>query len=137
MQQARYSFNPCWYGVLIYLCGGRNSSIEVFDPRNYSFTLIDDITLPKDFVVWDSITLLDEDTLVILSRNYIYRWNVSSRKRILSQQHPWYGVYSHCTPITRAGLGFLVDIKENGEASVCLGLNLASGAVEIEETLRN
>lgn len=137
MQQARYSFNPCWYGVVIYLCGGRNCSIEVFDPRSSIFTLIGDVTLPRDFVVWDSTTVLDENTLVIFSRNCIVRWNISSQKMLLAERHPWYGAYSHCCPITQAGLCFLVDIKDNGASSVCLGLDLASGAVAVEETLRN
>ena len=137
MQQPRYSFNPCWYGVVIYLCGGRSCSVEVFNPRSRLFTLIGDISLPRDFLVWDSTTVLDEDTLVVFSRNCIFRWSISNKRTLLAQQHPWYGVYSHCSPIIQAGLCFLVDIKDNGAASVCLGLDLASGAVEVEETLRN
>lgn len=137
MQRPRYSFNPCWYGCVVYLCGGRSNSVERYDPREKVFCLLTGVLLPQDYLVWDATTFLDENTLVILSRNCISRVALSSQELIASERHPWYGVYSHCTPVTRSGLGFIVDLQDNGMMSVCMGVQLHTGAVEIEERTRN
>ena len=94
MTHARASFTPCRYAGLFYLCGGLQATIETYEPTREKYSLLD-ISLPE---ISSCHAVFDNDTLIVLSDNFVTRWQQS---RLLDQQHCCHPV-GHCHQLTLA-----------------------------------
>ena len=98
MVKQRWTFNPCEWNGEVYLCGGYSDTIETFDPRTYSFTLLP-ITLPDQQST--SVAYLLNHQLVILTWNYVNLLSLQATGELgmESNQHKGYGVWCNMNPV--------------------------------------
>lgn len=83
MFASRFAFNPCEDGKLIYLCGGVTNAAETFYPTTQTFAPLS-FKLPDE--AFSHCAVMVEGELIILSRQYISRWNLK-RKKMESVRH--------------------------------------------------
>ena len=73
----RFAFNPCEDGKLIYLCGGVTNAAETFYPATQTFAPLS-FKLPDE--AFSHCAVLIQGELMILSRQYLSRWNLRRKK---------------------------------------------------------
>jgi len=84
MTYARASFTPTRYAGLIYLCGGHQSSIETYAPCTRLYHTLQ-ITLPE---ASSCLALFQRNVLVVLSDNYLTRWQGLKQVTEQRARHP-------------------------------------------------
>lgn len=84
MTYARASFTPCRYAGLIYLCGGHQSTVETYAPCTRLYQTLQ-ITLPE---ASSCLVLFQRDVLVVLSDNYLTRWQGLKQVTKRRARHP-------------------------------------------------
>lgn len=84
MTYARASFTPCRYAGLLYLCGGHQLTIETYASRTGLYQTLE-LTLPE---ASSCIALFQKDILIVLSDNYVTRWQGSKLVTAQQTRHP-------------------------------------------------
>ena len=111
MQTPRAMFNPCLQGRVIYLCGGigAKGSVETYSPALNLMKPVS-ILLPEDTNgYFGCTTLTDGDSLVIISRNTVTRWNPVSAEIQSNTRPQTSDVWSLCRPVLQQRNAYVVN----------------------------
>lgn len=77
MKEARYCFNPCLYGGLIWLCGYGSTNIEALDPETNEYQRpVQAAQLPESHFC---CSVEHENSLLVVSYGYLTRFKLEGR----------------------------------------------------------
>jgi len=109
MNKARYHFNPCLFGHLIYLCGsGRLVTMEAFDPDTDSFLPVHiDIHQQTSY---NCCLYVHNDLLVLHQYSYIIKFAVEGGQLVKRSevQSPPLDKWQNSQPVVASGRVFMV-----------------------------
>lgn len=123
MNSARYSFNPCSSHNCIFLCGGFEVSVEVFDPATKQFRLLGGLTLPESS---NCTAVCVEDRLVVITQTHCCHWSLA-RKTLEIKKRDSRGIWSSSVPVIVGGLLFTLPLLWY---SGCNSLDLSTGRIQ-------
>lgn len=125
----RALFTPCIWENRVYLCGGGQTTIEIFDLHTQKYSEKVDMSLSPTSA-WSCSAVLQDNWLIVLSYQHIWRWNLLSgeTKKVLHNSNY---TRSICAPVLRQGLIYiLMGDEREGESQTCLEVDLGSGRLK-------
>lgn len=109
MKEARSFCTPCEYNGSVYLTGYGSDLIEVFNLETNSFLALT-ARLPEQYSA--CVVFVESSFLVVLSSNYVTRWNASDSQdlqQVTQASHTEISVYCSTIPIVLGGLVYIAD----------------------------
>ena len=95
MKEARSFCTPCEYNGSVYLSGYGSDLIEAFNLETNSFLALE-ARLPERYGA--CILFVESSSLVVLSSNYVTRWNASDSQdlqQVTQASHPEISILQH------------------------------------------
>ena len=130
MSAGRVSFNPCVHNNSIYICGGGESTVEVFDIRTAIYAMLSGFELPAS-QKFGCAAVVQGDLLCVYSWTHLSKWSLTTRKEVMSQPHEKFLGYSNCTPVVAGENLLIVSLGEMCIVAVSLETGAVTNSVEI------
>ena len=124
--RSRAIFNPCLHCFHIFLCGGGPSIIDIFDLKSQNYVNMVDLAL-SGTGMWSCTSLIDQETLVIVSNTHLFRWNLSTNEVIQTMHEP-YLPRSMCLPVFFENLVYILMLTDE-DAPIFVCLDAGTGAI--------
>lgn len=121
MARNRYEFTPCRYGKQVFLCGGNNQTVEVFDTATETFAILQGVELEGTA----TIAVVRDYTLIILTSEKIVERNLLD-SRISTRQKQYSRYNTSTAPRYYDSSIFMADPYIDNSCQV---ISLASGQV--------
>lgn len=106
MNCARCCFNPCTSRSRVFLCGGFDVSVEVFDPASKHFSLLAGIILPE---ASHCTAVCVEDKLMIITQGHCCHWSFAA-KMLDVKKRDSRGTWSSSLPVVMGGLIYTIPL---------------------------
>jgi len=113
MHYPRTKFNPCCWGQLVYIVGGYQSFMEIFDPATLEFTVVE----VEVHEASTSLAIVKEESelLVLFGEEWrLYHLGCSVGPPV-SAQHSLSAVWSSCSPVILPALEQVYILEETGK----------------------
>ena len=106
MNCARCCFNPCTSRSRVFLCGGFDVSVEVFDPASKHFSLLAGIILPE---ASHCTAVCVEDKLMVITHGHCYHWSFTA-KMLDVKKRDSRGTWSSSLPVVMGGFIYTIPL---------------------------
>ena len=131
MASPRGFFTPCWFRDEVYLCAGHTASVEVFSPATMVIRPLPELSLPRDYRLFNSLTVSDGVCLYVFSNTRMCRWDPAV-PRLFELEHSAFRCWSSVSPLAANARVGVVSMADQRWKAVSLKTGEVLKEIQIE-----